>query len=387
MQRIESSASASFKSALRKGNNKLRYALLRDIARLGARFHIVKAILDSRKKGNDTVVALIGRCCYAFVIAKSTFIAASLLVGMLLAIQSIGSTYLTFRQITKMTEQNELLESQNKVLNLELKLLQSELANSSEQVKLVENQNELIRGQTAEAIASRMREYREQLDSLFPLLQNDSLAVRNSANNQIVHLISMFQRYSILDKDGMTRHERLSPERGYAFKLLATLNLNNKERDEYKVDLSRIVFTYSQLAKAKLPKIELPPKVRLSHSNLYSADFSSGKLDYVILNDANALKANFENAELQFANLMGINGRGADFSNANLGNSNLNFAILTDAIFSGADLRGADFTQSQGIESANFENAKVSKDWNAEWSPRFEAVERENHWVLLRKKR
>ena len=120
------------------------------------------------------------------------------------------------------------------------------------------------------------------------------------------------------------------------------------KKDEREINLQRINFSNSDLAKADLIG------ANLQGTNLGSANLDGADLRGVNLDGADLSGANLQGADLREANFQ----QGADLSGANLQGADLRWAKLQRADLSGANLQGA-FLYEANLQGADLSGAKI----------------------------
>jgi uncharacterized protein YjbI with pentapeptide repeats len=125
------------------------------------------------------------------------------------------------------------------------------------------------------------------------------------------------------------------------------------KKDEREINLQRINFSNSDLAKANLRRVNLDG-ADLREANLDGADLREAKLP-----GADLTGAKLQGAYLLWAKLPGADLTGAKLQGAYLRGVNLDGADLSGANLQGADLREANFQQGADLSGANLQGADL----------------------------
>ena len=261
--------------------------------------------------------------------------------GLATACGSVALFAATYMQVQRLDTQIDLLNDQNRIVNVQNVLLEAD-RRSSLNVELT-------------SILESVDRFLGEKDDLEGEAEAVSLPAR--LNGRIVALSRALRPYKVIDVDGTLAAEATSPERGHL--LLALLSA--------KIDMSPIIELGADFSRADFESISLQ-RIRLPGAILDGIDLRGIRADEAVFNGASLLNADFSEtyfleadlsgATLDHANLSGSEFRRVDLSQASLRFATLHAVNFVKADLNSADLLGATLTEA-GLAMADLRDANL----------------------------
>lgn len=267
----------------------------------------------------------------------------------------------TYLQVEKMTQQNELLQSQNKLIESEY---QANLLAREVDISLsVAGQRQAIVLELIGAIDDELALIKAQRVANGELLA----AVRHDDDNDAVERVElstgMYRRiqrtlaqlgpYRIVDPaQGKVAGEARSPEQE-----LLVRYLEGSQVKLGPLSLRKAYLSFTDLSELELAEVDLNA-ARFEAATMTRIDLSEAYLEETYLGRVSADEARFVGAKMTRADLRGAALAGADFSGAILREADLRGAVLARTTFDKADLSGANLA-GVDLAEADFHPAKL----------------------------
>ncbi|MEZ4380738.1 MAG: pentapeptide repeat-containing protein [Nannocystaceae bacterium] len=314
----------------------LALAQTRDAHHLHALWARLNRIKPTLRELSGLLVAMIFR-----VMAMSTLIAV---LGGAISFAVFLATYL---QVERMGEQNELLKSQNAMVQKEIDLVEAQMRADREarEVDL-----SLSTAAQRQAVVLGLI---DAIDDDIALLKADDVNrgeglgyVRPGSSKKITISTGMYRRiqrtlsqldpYRVVDPASMTVGEvPRSPEQELLIHYLESSTI-----DLTRLSLRQAYFVGADLSELEIGEIDLNDS-RFDGAVMTRIDLSDAYLEQASLRRIEAASSSFSGAHMAKANLGGAMLSGADLSGADLSGADLSLATLRQATLENADLSGA----------------------------------------------
>ena len=258
--------------------------------------------------------------------------------------------------------QNEKVDTQINLTRIQTTLLDSQNVKFGLQNHLITDQNDLFKTQN-----KLVYDQNQRIDTQTQLLfdQNERINVQNNLIEADRRGSLVFLMSNVLDKVDEELKEQKDSLQGQGIEITDSIKYSlSKPLVQRIIGLSRALKPYKILQGDTLSKEDLSPE----RGQLFIALMESG-LDSITQNTIvengnfeNAVigKINLQDASLQGANLQGANLQGANFSGANLQRANFQSANLSGANLQRANLQKADL-QKAILSTTNFQKANLSR--------------------------
>lgn len=282
----------------------------------------------------------------------NTFLMSSFRAKMFRLFISVFAGLGAFYGTILVVKQNQLLEKQNKKIDVQINLEEANRRSS---------------------LIFLMSNIMDKVDEELKETTNTNRELSEQTISRIISLSQAFKPYRYYQNDTLI-NEPLSPERGQLLITLANMKLDTNTALKI---FTKSNFSQADLAKNKIENVNLRG-VNLEDANLTHTSFKNSNLSNSLLRganlyqaylvntnftNANLLAADLRNAYLNYANLKGANFMGVDMSGVDLDGANVlmtNLALtkLSYVSLTTRQLKDACFG------STNFDNARVeSMDW------------------------
>lgn len=256
---------------------------------------------------------------------------------LLLILGSIGGLV----TIILTVNQNQLLEAQNKKIDMQTQLMESERRSS-----LIFMMSNIL-----DKVDYEIKEQNWKIEA-FKSLDNpwvglpDSLRYNLSTPliGRVVALSRAFQPYYRL-QDTVLSKRVSSPERGQLFIALMQNKLDSATQSAIAINGN---FSFAVIRQIRLDNAKFQ-HISLSHADLSGASLASAFLKCADLSESTLQHTVFVGANLIRANLKGADLKGALLGRTKLMEANLEGANLEDVIFNGADLTMANLKNAKGL--------------------------------------
>ncbi len=287
------------------------------------------------------------------------------IAGLVAACGSVALFSISYMQVQRLDSQIKLLRDQNKIVNA---------------------QNVLIESERRSSLNTELTSIFESIEKF--LDENDATEVEYiKLSKLLIGRISALSRvlkpYKMIGENGLLTDTPISPERGHLLLVLTNLKVDMRPILDLGADFSNAELDATKLGKLVLVKANLDninfQGFRVNEADLSESSFINANLSKAYFKKTNFKKAILENAILDkivihHSDLSEVILRSASLKGANISHSNLTDADLRSSKLNGAFLRHATLPTSDKFRGADvtgvdFQGARIpSEEWVTQMS-------------------